>query len=946
MTARCGYRRRLALLSGSYVTPPAGWSRSDAAGLGPFVTRERFRAPDGTVVEWSSREHRKQAGRLDAGRGSTWWAPDRGRLVDRRAVRDRLAVLRRRAPLPGYVDWVGTDADAITFFVGSLFFTTAASCSTSDGQRAARARRRAGSRERVRFWTWEPRRIDWWASAVQLVGTVFFNVTHARRASTRASTRRRRTGSCGCPTCVGSICFLVASGLAWFEVSHGWWSWRPAQPLVVDRRAQPRRFDRVRRVGGRVEGRADHRRAAQHHARQPRDRRRRRLLPRRRAVPAPRTHPSRSTRPSPDSDHTCTEPRRSPWHCTARSPTSEHRIERSTRSIARAEEARTRRATTLPDGELDPDVAYQLVHDELMLDGNARLNLATFVTTWMEPQAQRLMAETFDKNMIDKDEYPRTAELEMRCVNMLSRLWNSPDDEEATGTSTTGSSEAAMLGGHGAQVALARPAAGGGQADRQAQHGDGRQRAGVLGEVLPLLGRRDRASSRWRATATTSTPRRRSSAATRTPSASSRCSARRSTAATSRSPRSAPRSTSSRPTPGSTSPCTSTARRAGSSRRSSTPTSCGTSACRGCSRSTRRATSTGSCTRASAGSIWRNPDALPDDLVFNVNYLGGDMPTFALNFSRPGNQIVAQYYNFLRLGFDGYRRVQQASRDVARVPRRRDRARSDQFELITDGSELPVFAFTLKPGIEQLHRVRRLGAPARPRAGWSRRTRSPRTARTSPRCASSCATASRATSPTCSIADLQRHTDVLRQAHVAAARRRRQELQPLTMGRLDGKVVVVIGGAQGIGRGCVLAAASEGAHVVLGDLNERRRAARSPRKRPPAAPGPSAWAATWSTARASTRWWRPRSTEFGRLDGLVNLAYAHDGPAPLAELVDRLADPRAARRRGRLPDRDAGGLPGAPRARRQHRELQLRARASKGWPGAPRTPAPRRRCAC
>ena len=94
-----------------------------------------------------------------------------------------------------------------------------------------------------------------------------------------------------------------------------------------------------------------------------------------------------------------------------------------------------------------PETAYQIVHDELMLDGNARLNLATFVTTWMEPQAELLMAETFDKNMIDKDEYPRTADLEMRCVNMLARLWNSPDHEEATGTSTTGSSEAAMLGG-------------------------------------------------------------------------------------------------------------------------------------------------------------------------------------------------------------------------------------------------------------------------------------------------------------------------------------------------------------------------------------------------------------------------------------------------------------------------------------------------------------------
>src|SRR6059036_192472 len=97
--------------------------------------------------------------------------------------------------------------------------------------------------------------------------------------------------------------------------------------------------------------------------------------------------------------------------------------------------------------ELTPDTAYQIIHDELMLDGNARLNLATFVSTWMEPQAEKLMAECLDKNMIDKDEYPQTAALEMRCVNILSRLWNAPDAEQATGCSTTGSSEAAMLGG-------------------------------------------------------------------------------------------------------------------------------------------------------------------------------------------------------------------------------------------------------------------------------------------------------------------------------------------------------------------------------------------------------------------------------------------------------------------------------------------------------------------
>src|SRR5258706_8258643 len=94
----------------------------------------------------------------------------------------------------------------------------------------------------------------------------------------------------------------------------------------------------------------------------------------------------------------------------------------------------------LGEGPVPPEVAYQLVHDELMLDGNARLNLATFVTTWAEPQARRLMADSFDKNMIDKDEYPRTADLEQRCVRMLADLWHAPDPATAIGCSTTGSS--------------------------------------------------------------------------------------------------------------------------------------------------------------------------------------------------------------------------------------------------------------------------------------------------------------------------------------------------------------------------------------------------------------------------------------------------------------------------------------------------------------------------
>ena len=99
------------------------------------------------------------------------------------------------------------------------------------------------------------------------------------------------------------------------------------------------------------------------------------------------------------------------------------------------------------DSEMLPETAHQIVMDEVMLDGNARFNLATFVTTWMDEEADRLYAATFDKNMIDKDEYPQTAEIESRCVRMLGDLWNAPHAKDSVGTSTTGSSEGCMLSG-------------------------------------------------------------------------------------------------------------------------------------------------------------------------------------------------------------------------------------------------------------------------------------------------------------------------------------------------------------------------------------------------------------------------------------------------------------------------------------------------------------------
>ncbi|MEG0795187.1 MAG: glutamate decarboxylase [Odoribacter sp.] len=112
-----------------------------------------------------------------------------------------------------------------------------------------------------------------------------------------------------------------------------------------------------------------------------------------------------------------------------------------------SEESRVAPKYEMPKLSMPGEVAYQLVHDEAMLDGNSRLNLATFVSTWMDDYARKIMIENMDKNMIDKTEYPQTAEIERRCVNMLAKLWNTPEKPYCTGTSTVGSSEACMLGG-------------------------------------------------------------------------------------------------------------------------------------------------------------------------------------------------------------------------------------------------------------------------------------------------------------------------------------------------------------------------------------------------------------------------------------------------------------------------------------------------------------------
>jgi glutamate decarboxylase len=352
-------------------------------------------------------------------------------------------------------------------------------------------------------------------------------------------------------------------------------------------------------------------------------------------------------------------------------------------------------AHRMPEHELAPDVAHQLVHDELMLDGNARLNLATFVTTWMEPHAALLLAECADKNMIDKDEYPRTAELERRCVRMLADLWHAPEPDTSPGCSTAGSSEACMLAG----LALKRRwAAGRGsgstgrpnivmggnvqvcwdkfanyfeveprlvpmQGDRF--HLDAEQALAHVDEdtigVVAILGSTFDGSyepiAEICAALDDLAARGGPDVPVHVDGASGAMVA----------PFLDPELTWDFRLP----------------RVASINTS---------------GHKYGLVYPGLGWVTWRDADALPEELVYRVNYLGDELATFTLNFSRNGGPVAVQYYQFLRIGRDGYTRVQQHCRDVA--TRLADEiAGLGPFRLLTRGDELPVFAVTLEETI-------------------------------------------------------------------------------------------------------------------------------------------------------------------------------------------------------------------------------------------------------
>ncbi len=351
-----------------------------------------------------------------------------------------------------------------------------------------------------------------------------------------------------------------------------------------------------------------------------------------------------------------------------------------------------------PTDEMRPEDALQCISDELLLDGNERQNMATFCQTWEEAEIHKLMDICINKNLIDKDEYPQTAEIERRCVQLLADLWHAPEDGEAVGCSAIGSSEACMLGGMAAKWRW--------RAKREAARKPTDKPNMVCGPVqvvwhkfakywdiemreIPMSpGRYCMDVEQMLAQVDENTimvvP---TFGVTYTgayePVAELAAALDKLAADT------------------------------GLDIDIHVDGASGAFLAPFCApdvvwdfripRVKSISTSGHKFGLAPLGAgwvLWRDKDDLPDDLIFHVTYLGGDMPVFQINFSRPAGQIVAQYYNFVRLGKKGYQYVHDACYESAKFLAE-EIVKLGPFELLCDGNPLtgiPSVAWRIKEG--------------------------------------------------------------------------------------------------------------------------------------------------------------------------------------------------------------------------------------------------------
>jgi len=355
--------------------------------------------------------------------------------------------------------------------------------------------------------------------------------------------------------------------------------------------------------------------------------------------------------------------------------------------------------TQLPKNELpkntsNPQTIRQLVYDELFMDGNSRQNLATFCTTYIEDEVRDLMDLSIDKNMIDKDEYPQTAEIEQRCVSILANLWHSPDKKDTIGCSTTGSSEAAMLGGLALKWKWRK---------RREAQGESTNNPNIVCGPVQICWHK---FARYFDVEIREIPLTSDALAMEPWQLKDYCDENTIGVVA---------------TLGSTytgvyEPVQEIAYALdviqtetgwdipihvdGASGAFIAPFIQKDLKWDFCIPRVKSINASGhKFGMAPLGVgwvIWRTLSDLPKELIFNVDYLGGQMPTFALNFSRPAGQIIAQYYNFLRWGHEGYTAIHNECANTAQYLGQQLRE-IDLLEILYDGhGGIPAVCYTLK----------------------------------------------------------------------------------------------------------------------------------------------------------------------------------------------------------------------------------------------------------
>ncbi|MEO1770198.1 glutamate decarboxylase [Candidatus Enterococcus ferrettii] len=345
---------------------------------------------------------------------------------------------------------------------------------------------------------------------------------------------------------------------------------------------------------------------------------------------------------------------------------------------------------------LEPEMAYRLIKDQLIDEGNARQNMATFCQTYMEPEATKLMAETLEKNAIDKSEYPSTAAIEEACVNIIADLWNAPSMENKIGTSTVGSSEACMLGGmamkfrwqeeavkRGVDITKNKPnlvISSGYQVcwekfcvywdielrtvpmdedqlsidvDKVMDYVDD-YTIGIVGILgITYTGKYDdiKALDEKVEQFNQETGR---ELGIHVDAASG----------------------------GMFAPFVFPDLEWDF--RLNNVVSINTSGHK-----------YGLVYPGIGWVIWKDRKYLPEKLIFSVSYLGGSIPTMAINFSRSASQILGQYYNFYRFGFEGYKSIHLRTQKVA-MKIAEAIEKTELFDIYNDGSNIPIVCYKLK----------------------------------------------------------------------------------------------------------------------------------------------------------------------------------------------------------------------------------------------------------